>query len=117
VSIRERLRGLREPEPSERLRKVCERFGTVRIADVEARQEVAVAGEITSLRIVPRAGSPSIEAAVNDGTGCVVAVWTGRRQIAGIAPGRRIEVRGRLNPGNGSDNRLYLYNPRYELIL
>jgi hypothetical protein len=39
----------------------------------------------------------------------------GRRQIAGVSPGRRIVVSGRVNPGT-EGHRLFLYNPRYELL-
>ncbi|MGI9034056.1 MAG: OB-fold nucleic acid binding domain-containing protein [Acidimicrobiales bacterium] len=120
MTLKSRLRSLRK-SPSEfdleQLRDFCEglRPDMVKIGDARARQEVTVVGEICSLRIVPRAGSPSLEAAIKDGSGCLVAVWTGRRQIAGIAPGRRLVVSGRASPGSG-DNRLYLYNPRYELL-
>jgi hypothetical protein len=120
MGLKSRLRGLRK-DPSdfdlEDLRDFCEglRPGSVKIGDARPRQEISVVGEISSLRIVPRAGSPSLEAAITDGSGCLVAVWTGRRQIAGVSPGRRLVVQGRANPGYG-DNRLYLYNPRYELL-
>ncbi|MFN2608235.1 MAG: OB-fold nucleic acid binding domain-containing protein [Acidimicrobiales bacterium] len=119
MTLKSRLRGLRTSAAEldlKSLRDFCSRHaGMVPIGEAQARQEVAVVGEISSLRIVPRAGSPSLEAAISDGTGCLVAVWTGRRQIAGISPGRRLVVAGRANPGSG-DTRLYLYNPRYELL-
>jgi hypothetical protein len=79
------------------------------------REEVSLVGEITTVRIVPRAGSPSLEATITDGTGSVVAAWTGRRRIAGVAPGKRLMINGRgapIAPGG----RLLFYNPRYELL-
>ena len=85
------------------------------IADLEPRQECTIVGEIQTLRIVPRAGSPSLEAMINDGTGTIVAMWTGRRRIAGVGPGRKLIVTGRAaetSPGG----RLLLFNPRYELL-
>ena len=85
------------------------------IGDLLAREEAAVVGEISALRIVPHAGSPSLEATVSDGSGSVVALWTGRRRIAGIAPGRRIVLRGRAAP-TPTDRRLTFYNPAYELL-
>lgn len=85
------------------------------IGEAQARDEVKVVGEIQSVRIVPRAGSPSLEAMITDGTGDLVAMWTGRRRIAGISPGRRLVVVGRGSP-TGPGGRLLLFNPRYELL-
>src|SRR5437660_9181595 len=84
---------------AERLREFCEsRPDVIRIADAEPRQDVTVVGQISSLRIVPRAGSPSLEATINDGTGNIVVTWTGRRRIAGVAAGRRLVISGRAAP-------------------
>jgi hypothetical protein len=118
VTFKGRLRQFRT-SPAEfdqaRLREVCAGLGMAPIAEARARQEVSVAGEISSLRIVPRAGSPSLEATITDGSGSIVAVWTGRRQIAGVGPGRRLVVHGRANPAGGN-GRLVVYNPSYELL-
>ena len=89
--------------------------GAVPITDLRPRAWNAAVGEITQVRIVPRAGSPSLEATITDGTGSLVAVWTGRRRIAGIAPGKRLIVRGRGAP-TGPSGRLLLFNPEYELL-
>lgn len=100
----------------ERLREFCAHVPDVTpIAELRGRAEGTVVGEIQSLRIVPRSGSPSLEAVVTDGTGTLVLVWTGRRRIAGVAPGRRLVVSGRGAPV-GPGGRLLLYNPRYELL-
>ncbi len=103
---------------SERLREFCSSLpGVIPIRDARPREHVSVVGEITSLRIVPRAGSPSLEATVSDGTGTLVAVWTGRRRIAGIAPGKRLVVSGRGSPEPGGTRlRLLILNPSYELL-
>jgi len=119
LTLKRLLRNLRT-SPSEfdvtRLRQFCSELpGMTAIGEVQARQEVTVVGEICSMRIVPRAGSPTLEATLTDGSGTLVAVWMGRRQIAGIAPGRRLVVSGRVNPGT-EGHRLFLYNPRYELL-
>jgi hypothetical protein len=101
---------------TEQLREFCRSLPDVTpIADVLPRQEATVVGEITSVRIVPRAGSPSLEATITDGSGAVVAMWTGRRRIAGVAPGKRLVVSGRGAP-TGAGGRLLLFNPRYELL-
>jgi len=87
----------------------------VPIADAAARQEVTVAGEIRYVRIVPRPdGSPWLEATVDDGTGSLIAMWTGRKKIAGVRPGQRVVITGRGSP-TGPGGRLLIYNPRYEL--
>ncbi|HWI02951.1 MAG TPA: OB-fold nucleic acid binding domain-containing protein [Acidimicrobiales bacterium] len=100
----------------ERLRQFCSDVpGVLPIGDAQARQEITVAGEITSLRIVPRAGTPSLEATVNDGSGSLVVVWTGRRNIPGVAPGKRLVLSGRGAP-QGTAGRLTVFNPRYELL-
>jgi hypothetical protein len=101
---------------AERLRKFCStKEGVTPIAELGPRIEGTVVGEIGSLRIVPRAGSPSLEATITDGSGSVVVVWTGRRKIAGVAPGKRLVISGRGSP-SGPKNRLMILNPRYELL-
>ena len=113
------FKGLRTPASEldmDRLRKACAEVpGMTPISQIEPRQEFSAVGEISSLRIVPRAGSPSLEATITDGTGALTAVWTGRRQIAGVGPGRRIVVRGRAN-ASGPRGRVLLYNPIYDLL-
>ena len=100
----------------ELLREFCaNRPGVVPISEVRPRQEVSVVGEIASLRIVPRAGSPSLEAAISDGSGTIVAMWTGRRSIAGVAPGKRLVISGRAT-AQGGNGRLLIMNPGYELL-
>jgi hypothetical protein len=119
MSLRQRLRELRTPVYDldlEQLRSFCTSLpGVTPIVQVVARQKASVVGEISSVRIVPRAGSPSLEATVSDGSGAVVVVWTGRRQIAGITPGRRLLLTGRGSP-NGPTGRLTIFNPDYELL-
>lgn len=100
----------------ERLREFCAgHTHCLPIGEATARQEVNLVGEVTTLRIVPRAGSPSLEATISDGSGAVVAVWTGRRRIAGVVPGKRLVVHGRGAP-TGPAGRLLFLNPRYELL-
>ena len=82
------------------------------IVDVPMRRHVRVGGEITSMRIVPRADSPTLEVTVDDGTGEVTGVFLGRRRIAGVVPGRRIVFEG-LTRREGI--RVMIHNPVYEL--
>ena len=100
----------------ERLRQFCAGLsGVTPIAELVPREEAAVVGEITALRIVPRAGSPSLEATLTDGTGSIVVVWSGRRKIAGVTPGKRLVVSGR-GAATGPKGRLLMFNPSYELL-
>ncbi len=100
----------------EQLRRFCaDQAGVVAIAEARPREEISVVGEISTLRIVPRAGSPSLEAVLSDGTGTLVVAWTGRRHIAGVAPGKRLVVSGR-GMAQGPKGRLLMVNPRYELL-
>ena len=100
----------------ERLQKFCEsQQGVTRITDLPPRVEGTVVGEIRTMRIVPRAGSPSLEATITDGSGTLVVVWTGRRKIAGVTPGKRLVVSGR-GAATGPRGRLFMFNPRYELL-
>jgi len=101
----------------EKLREFCDlHTEATDIADVQPRADAIIVGQIASLRIVPRSdGSQWLEATVTDGTGTVVAMWTGRRRIAGVNPGQRISIHGRGSP-SGPGGRLLLMNPEYELL-
>jgi hypothetical protein len=88
-------------------------LGTTPLDEVEFRRPVRVAGEIRSLRIVPRAGADALEATVNDGRGSITAVFLGRRKIIGLSPGRRIVLEGVMT---GEDRRGIIYNPVYTLL-
>ncbi|HEY2333279.1 MAG TPA: amino acid permease, partial [Acidimicrobiales bacterium] len=83
------------------------------ITAAQERVPVRVTGEVTSSRVVPRAGSPSLEVTLSDGSGTVLAVFNGRRQIVGLEPGRAatLEGVGRIDGGQ-----LVLVNPAYTLL-
>lgn len=83
------------------------------IAHVPLRTPIELVGEVTHLRVVPRAGSPSLEVTLDDGTGTVVAVFTGRRHIAGVDPGRAVRVHGVAREERG---RILMLNPEYTLL-
>ncbi len=86
---------------------------TVSIASAPLRTRIRIAGEVARLRVVPRAGSPSLEVTVDDGTGRALVVFTGRRSIAGIDPGRGLLLEG---TARSERNRLVLMNPGYTLL-
>ena len=114
------LSGLRTPVAEHdrvKLRDFCASLpDVVAIEDVQPRELATVAGEITSVRIVPKVdSSPWLEATIKDGTGAMVAMWTGRRRMPGIRTGRRLKISGRGSP-SGVGGRLKILNPEYELL-
>jgi hypothetical protein len=84
-----------------------------RLESIPLRTPVLLAGEVTAVRVVPRAGSPSLEVALNDGSGAVTLVFTGRRRIPGIEPGRILKVEGVARDERGV---VIVMNPRYTLM-
>lgn len=76
------------------------------------RARASVSGVLRSVTLRPREGVPAIEAELYDGSGALDLVWLGRRQIAGIEPGRRLKVDGMVCLVDG---RRTVFNPRYEL--
>ncbi|TQK70783.1 MULTISPECIES: OB-fold nucleic acid binding domain-containing protein [unclassified Nocardioides] len=87
--------------------------GVVCIGDAPDREPVRLRGTLRTVTLRPRGGVPALEAELYDGTGVVTVIWLGRRRIAGIDPGRALEVRGRIGTQDGTR---MLYNPRYELL-
>jgi len=73
---------------------------------------VTVTGRLKSVVYLPQGAVPTLEAELYDGSGSVVLVWLGRRQITGIEPGRTLTARGRIAENQG---RGVIYNPWYEL--
>ena len=90
----------------------CDAHGGTPLDHLQTRQPVRIAGEIRSVRIVPRAGADALEATVMDGRGAVTAVFLGRRKIAGMSPGRRVLLEG-VVANHGRDQ--LIYNPVYQL--
>lgn len=111
--LREKLAQSREDLDVERLQTRYEGFGTVAISDAPLRERITIAGEVQGLQVVPRAGSPSLEVTLSDGTGRAVAVFTGRKHLVGIDPGRTILVEG---VGRMERSRLLVINPAYMLL-
>lgn len=80
---------------------------------LEPQQDVKVAGEVSTVRIVPRAGAPAVEVAITDGRGTVTGVFLGRRKIAGMTPGKRVRFEGFAGKHRGQ---LMIYNPVYRFL-
>ncbi len=112
-----------DEQDREQLAMWCTERGGTPIDGLQLRQPVRIAGEIRSVRIVPRAGAASLEATVQDGRGSVTAVFLGRRKIAGLSPGRRVMLEGVVtkhksssNTDSGRGNDGLMYNPLYQLL-
>ncbi|WP_420114512.1 OB-fold nucleic acid binding domain-containing protein [Pseudactinotalea sp.] len=87
--------------------------GTTPVAECRPREQRTLSGVLRAVRYAPREAPPELAAELYDGSGSVELVWLGRRDIAGIEPGRRLLVTGRLTEG---DHRLVIYNPAYTLL-
>lgn len=65
------------------------------------------------MRARPTEGIPALAVTISDGTGSVVAVWTGRRAIGGVTLGRRLVLDG-VATLHGAQ--LEFTNPAYTLL-
>jgi hypothetical protein len=86
--------------------------GATHVSQCSVGAPVCVAGSLRAVVLRPRAGVPTLEAELYDGTGTVTLIWLGRRRIRGIDPGRQLVARGRLTRHDGRET---IYNPSYEL--
>src|SRR3954451_21432389 len=98
---------------AEELQDQVEEVGATPVSACSSRGNVCITGTIRSVTLKSLAGAPSLEAEVYDGTGSVVAIFLGRRRIAGIEIGRHIVLRARITERDGQQT---IYNPRYELL-
>jgi hypothetical protein len=116
VSLRESLRkavaSREEVEADEERVDAVTATGCTPVAQTAERRRVKVSGVIRSVVLRPRQGVPALEAELYDGSGNLVLVWLGRREIAGVEPGRRLKVEGLVCTRDG---RRSMFNPRYEL--
>jgi hypothetical protein len=85
--------------------------GTVRLAGCPVRQPVRVAAAVRRITVRPGDGFDSLEALVSDGTGELVAAWTGRRAIPGLSLGTRMILEGTIGEERGVRR---MVNPRFE---
>ena len=84
------------------------------IADLQYRQSAIVAGRIRSVRVHPGFDTPSLEVTVTDASGGeLLAVFMGRKEIAGVRTGTQILLTGTVGDRQG---RLAMLNPVYELL-
>jgi hypothetical protein len=85
----------------------------IAIAEVSWRERARVRGRVRSLRVQPWAGTPTVECVVLDDTGGLVAIFLGRRWIAGIQPGTVLTLEGMIGEHKGQPA---MINPDFELV-
>jgi hypothetical protein len=83
------------------------------IGRVRPRQNVRVAGRVTSVTVQPWGSVPTLECELRDDTGRLVVAFLGRRQIAGVTPGARMVVKGVASERRGQ---LVIINPDYDFL-
>lgn len=118
MPLRRLAKGLTSSTDALHRERLTDRFdagslGTIAIAGAPTRERIRIAGEVARMRVVPRAGSPSLEVTVDDGTGRALVIFTGRKRIAGIDPGRHLLLEG---TARDEHSRLVLMNPGYTLL-
>lgn len=82
------------------------------IITLSDREYVTVYGHLKNVSLAPRAGAPTLEASLYDGSGVLTLVWLGRRKIPGIKPGVGVKASGRVSC---TDGHRVIFNPKYEL--
>lgn len=87
-------------------------LGCSQINTLRDREYVTVYGNVKHVSLAPRAGTPTLEATLYDGSGTLTLVWLGRRRILGVKPGVAVKAVGRVSCHDG---RRVIFNPRYEL--
>ena len=97
---------------SRELRGEVEVAGATPVTACRAGEPVCVAGTLRAVTLRPRAGVPTLEAELYDGSGSITLIWLGRRRIGGVECGRSLVARGRLTNHEG---RPTIYNAAYEL--
>jgi len=83
------------------------------IEEAQWRDRVRIRGRVRSVRVAPRHDVPIYECVVDDGTGRIVAVFLGRRDLAAIQVGTRVEVTGTVGIHRGH---LSILNPSYQVL-
>lgn len=98
---------------SDELKRETRDLGVVHIGDLEPRSVATVCGEVRCVTLRPRVDVPALDVEVWDGTDTLHLVWLGRRRIAGITPGTRIQATGRVTRHRHATT---MFNPSYEIL-
>jgi hypothetical protein len=83
------------------------------IGDIRWRDMARFKGQIQTVRVAPQRDTPTFECVIDDGTGTILAVFLGRRDVAGLKVGTRVEVTGTAGV---YQTRLAVLNPTYQII-
>ena len=111
--LTKRLRATVEELDDERLQERFAGLGLTPMSDLVARVPARVGGEVMRTRIAPRSGIHAFEITISDGTGSAVAVFTGRRHVAGLEHHRAVVIEGVAHAERG---RLVMLNPAYTIL-
>ena len=95
------------------LRRESESLGVIHIGDVSQRTLVTVSGEVRSVTLRPRDETPALDVELWDGSDSLHLIWLGRRRIAGIVPGIRLQATGRVTKQRKVTT---IFNPAYEIV-
>ena len=116
MSLKERLKmavaSQAEIEADEERQDAHRSVGCTPVDQLTNRSRASVSGVIRSVTLRPREGVPALEAELYDGSGTLVLVWLGRREISGVVPGRRLKAEGLVCLVDGKRT---VFNPGYEL--
>ena len=99
------------PKPERGPRASADRVTS--IGDARWRDRVRVRGKVRSVRVAPRHDVPVFECVVDDGTGTIIAVFLGRRELAAVNVGTHVELVGTIGIHR---SRLALLNPTYRVV-
>jgi amino acid transporter len=87
--------------------------GVTAIADLGSVRKATIEGRVKVVEIRPVENSCVFEATVADGTGTLTAMFYGRTNIAGVEPGARLRLDGKVSMREGGPA---MINPAYELL-
>lgn len=82
-------------------------------AEAPTRRPTSVDGVLVAVTYRPSGSPVGLVGRLSDGTTEVDLVWLGRREIPGIAPGRRLVAEGVVYSGG---LRPTIFNPAYRLL-
>ena len=95
------------------LRQESSDLGVVHIGSVVPRTRATVSGEVRSVTLRPRDETPALDVELWDGSDSLHLVWLGRRRIAGIVPGIKMQATGRITKQRSVTT---IFNPAYEIL-
>ena len=90
-----------------------DRGDVIDIDQVEPRRRCTIEGRVVGMRATPAHATPSLSVTVQDQTGSVTVVWSGRPEIGGIGLGRHVRIDG---VAALAGDRLVFTNPVYNLL-